>query len=102
MEFLDWLVIDSKPEKDFLLEVYSRQILNNKNHKEVAEMCVSLLHQNNVKDQIMFKAIEKISELEEKVTNLELKKERLEKRSCSLIEKIIGQGHNGSRSNSPR
>ena len=88
MEFLDWLVIDSTPEKDFLLEVYSRQILNNKNHKEVAEMCVSLLHQNTVKDQIMFKAIEKIADLEEKVTDLEIKKERLEKRSSSLIEKF--------------
>ena len=102
MEFLDWLVIESKPERDFLLEVYSRQILSNQNHKEVAEMCVSLLHQNATKDQIMFKAIEKIADLEEKITALEIKKERLEKRSCSLIEKIIGQGHNGSRSNSPR
>ena len=91
MEFLDWLVIDSTPEKDFLLEVYSRQILNNKNHKEVAEMCVSFLHQNTVKDQIMFKAIEKIADLEEKVTDLELKKERLEKRSCSLIEKFLNR-----------
>ena len=102
MEFLDWLVIESKPERDFLLEVYSRQILSNQNHKEVAEMCVSLLRQNATKDQIMFKAIEKIADLEEKITALEIKKERLEKRSCSLIEKIIGQGHNGSRSNSPR
>lgn len=91
MEFLDWLVIDSTPEKDFLLEVYSRQILNNKNHKEVAEMCVSLLHQNAVKDQIMCKAIEKIADLEEKITDLELKKERLEKRSSSLIEKFLNR-----------
>ena len=88
MEFLDWLVIESKPERDFLLEVYSRQILSNQNHKEVAEMCVSLLHQNATKDQIMFKAIEKIADLEEKITALEIKKERLEKRSCSLIEKF--------------
>ena len=102
MEFLDWLVIESKPERDFLLEVYSRQILSNQNHKEVAEMCVRLLHQNATKDQIMFKEIEKFADLEEKITALEIKKERLEKRSCSLIEKIIGQGHNGSRSNSPR
>ena len=91
MEFLDWLVIDSTPEKDFLLEVYSRQILNNKNHKEVAEMCVSLLQQNTTKDQIMFKAIEKIAALEEKVTDLEIKKERLEKRSSSLIEKFLNR-----------
>jgi len=91
MEFLDWLVIDSTPEKDFLLEVYSRQILNNQNHKEVAEMCVSLLQQNTTKDQIMCKAIEKIADLEEKITDLELKKERLEKRSSSLIEKFLNR-----------
>ena len=91
MEFLDWLVIESKPERDFLLEVYSRQILSNQNHKEVAEMCVSLLRQNATKDQIMFKAIEKIAALEEKITALEIKKERLEKRSCSLIEKFLNR-----------
>ena len=91
MEFLDWLVIESKPERDFLLEVYCRQILSNKNHKEVAELCVNLLQQNSTKDQIMAKAIDKIAELEEQVTELEEKKERLEKRSCSLIEKFLNR-----------
>ena len=64
---IDWLLVEPTLEEELSLEKESRRILNETDHKAVAEICAALVRQNWYQTQVIKKSIGRVGELEGKL-----------------------------------
>ena len=72
----NWLKVNLALEEELHLEVTEREILGSKDHKEVAQLCATLLRQNFIKDHLIKNCIGEIAAMEARLIQLEIKNER--------------------------
>ena len=73
---VDWLLVEPTLEEELSLEKEARRILNETDHKAVAEICAVLVRQNWYQTQIIKKSIGRVGELEGKLLAIEDKKKK--------------------------
>ena len=70
MSFAEWLIVNPTLEQELQLETDARAILEDDNHKDIAQLCSILTKQNWYQKQIIKQAITRITELEVEIETM--------------------------------
>tara|TARA_R100000742_G_C4261434_1_gene79223 strand:- start:688 stop:936 length:249 start_codon:yes stop_codon:yes gene_type:complete len=66
-----WLIIEPSLEEELELEKDSRAVLEDQDHKSIAQLCSALVKQTWYQKKLLKQSVERICELEAKIACLE-------------------------------
>tara|TARA_R100001594_G_scaffold131542_1_gene171249 strand:- start:226 stop:474 length:249 start_codon:yes stop_codon:yes gene_type:complete len=66
-----WLIIEPSLEEELELEKDSRAVLEDQDHKSIAQLCSALVKQTWYQQKLLKQSVERICELEAKIACLE-------------------------------